>query len=105
MTRVYYDRAYGHLTIIGHSGADVYGNDLVCAALSALARVLILAAQRDEEPYHEGDGVVVIVSKDQRLLDSVCAAFEWMATEYPAYVSFMAWVGDIPDTECDTLAT
>lgn len=51
MTRVYYDRAYGHVTIIGHSGADVYGNDLVCAALSALARVLILAAQRDEEPW------------------------------------------------------
>lgn len=105
MTRVYYDRAYGHVTMIGHSGADAYGNDLVCAALSALARVLILAAQRDEEPYHEDDGIVVVVSKDTRLLDSVCAAIEWMAEEYPAFVSFSAWVGNIPDSACDTLAT
>ncbi len=88
MTQVYYDRSSGRVSITGHAGAGVAGNDLVCAGLSALARVLLLAAEKHGGTALESDASVVVSLDDKRLLDSVCDAFCWMAEEYPAFVAF-----------------
>lgn len=88
MTQVYYDRPNGRVSISGHAGAGTAGNDLVCAGLSALARVLLLAAEKHGGTALEGDASVVVSMDDKKLLDSVCDAFRWMAEEYPMFVAF-----------------
>ena len=49
MTRVCYDRAALSLSMEGHAGAGEAGNDLVCAALSALMLTLEKRMQETAE--------------------------------------------------------
>jgi len=49
MTRVCYDRAALSLSMEGHAGAGEAGNDLVCAALSALMMTLERRVQETAE--------------------------------------------------------
>ena len=51
MTRVFYDPARFRMEICGHAGAGRPGEDLVCAAASALAFALANAA-RDRDEHH-----------------------------------------------------
>lgn len=51
MTRVFYDPARYRMEICGHAGAGKPGEDLVCAAVSALVFALANAA-RDRDEHH-----------------------------------------------------
>lgn len=90
MTSIIYSRAYNRVSMRGHAGAGTAGNDLVCAALSALLRVLLLECDKHGGNASQGDGYAIVnLHEDSRtLMDGVCAAFEWMAAEYPDYVKF-----------------
>ena len=90
MTKIIYERDRCHVTMTGHAGSAPAGEDLVCAGLSSLLRVLVLAAEHGHgiAQVESGHADIRLVDSYQDLLDYVCDAFEWMAREYPGFVSF-----------------
>lgn len=90
MTGIFYFPEENHLSMAGHAGAGTMGNDLICAALSALTRVLILEAEQKGDYVLQGDGWVELQlgNGSRETMDAVCRALKWMAEEYPEYVSF-----------------
>ncbi len=84
----------GCVSVEGHANSDVYGKDLVCAAVSAL--VLTLAANVEKmkgaeillEPGFSRiqcrpDAVGIAV------FDCICKGFEMLAGKYPEYVCYL----------------
>lgn len=90
MTTIIYNCAYNRVSMRGHAGAGTAGNDLVCAALSALLRVLLLECDKHGGNASQGDGyaIVNLHACSRPLLAGVCNAFKWMSEEYPDYVAF-----------------
>ena len=75
----------------GHAGSDVYGKDLVCAAVSAL--VLTLAEAVKDKPGAEvilkpGDSVIRCGQEAEGAFDCICLGFALLAKKYPDYVCY-----------------
>ena len=98
MTRVCYDRAALSLSMEGHAGAGEAGNDLVCAALSALMLTLEKRMQETAERtlpiITRAPGVFAIrctPERDEELcrenFDTVAAGIAALAENRPENVS------------------
>lgn len=102
MTRITYDSERLELAAKGHTGSGVYGEDLICSAVSAL--FLTLAAAMVRQSVHPetirlmpGDSLIRAepedLDKGRVVFDTVAAGLEYLAKEYPEYVSFSAGGG------------
>ena len=76
----------------GHAGSDVYGKDLVCAAVSAL--MLTLAANVEGKEAAEivlqpGNSRISCIPDAAGIFDCICTGFEMLARRFPEYVSYL----------------
>ena len=95
MTSAKYDRKNCTLEVRGHAGNNVPGEDVVCAAASALAFTAVACAQDNSEKYIPsiavyGDTVRIAcsplksyVTPCRRMLETVFTGFELLAESYP----------------------
>lgn len=101
MIHAVYDRPNHRVTVTGHAGAAPHGEDLVCAAVSALLCTLAETVRRLERNHQAervvirllpGDGAVSFVSEYECLanavMDTVCVGLECLAKQYPEYVRY-----------------
>lgn len=103
MIEVIYYREHNRLTVTGHAHSDVYGKDLVCAAVSALALTLEanvgnMAAKDYVTAYtarlDPGDAEISCRARTRfrksvrQVFMSVCVGFEILADRYPDYISY-----------------
>lgn len=101
MIRAVYDRPAHRVTVTGHAGAAPHGEDLVCAAVSALVGTLAEAVRRLERNRQAenveirlfaGDAEVSFDSEYECLVnsvvDTVCLGLECLAKAYPQYVRY-----------------
>ena len=103
MVEVTYSRQRHRLTAVGHAGSGQPGQDLVCAAVSAL--VLTLSAnvaelaiagklRRHLLRLEEGDTWIGCVSQPKlepvvtMIFDTVCSGFELLQTLYPENIRY-----------------
>ena len=80
------------VTLEGHANSDVYGRDLICAAVSALA--LTLAANVEGKEAAEivlqpGNSRISCTPDEAPIFDCICLGFEMLARRFPEYVSFL----------------
>ena len=103
MIKVVYHRNYYRLTVDGHAYSGEPGNDLVCAAASALAYTLAanvanmadnghvriesmeLSSGKAEISCKPRNGVRATVSM---VFQTVCVGFEILAKDYPEYIRY-----------------
>lgn len=78
------------LVIKGHAGYDVYGKDIVCAAVSSMAITTVnnIITLDDSIYYEENSGLLKIrVEKDteinQKLLNNLIRMLEELKMQYP----------------------
>ena len=100
MTRAVYDREELRMSLEGHAGAGVKGQDPVCAAVSMLAMALERRVHEREEEYlpavSRSPGRIVIAcspeadweEKCRECFDTVAAGLALLAEELPRYVAF-----------------
>lgn len=96
----YYDRVI--FTAEGHSGYKKSGEDIVCAAVSALCFTLLETLRNEQSSRHlnlvreiVGDGCMCIEvqpfsfaeERVQAILDTVYTGLSMLAEKYPEYVS------------------
>lgn len=79
------------VTLEGHADSDVYGKDLVCAAVSAL--VLTLAEAVKQQPGAEvvlspGNSRIRSGPEAEAAFDCICLGFALLAKKYPDYVRY-----------------
>ena len=79
------------VSLEGHAGSDVYGRDLVCAAVSAL--VLTLAETVKQQPEAEvilspGSSHIRSSLESEAAFDCICKGFALLAEKYADYVCF-----------------
>lgn len=82
----------GCVSVEGHANSDVYGKDLVCAAVSAL--VLTLAANVEkmkgaEMVLEPGNCRIQCGSEADAVFDCICKGFQMLAGKYPGYVCYL----------------
>ena len=84
------DNKVYELVIKGHAGYDVYGKDIVCAAVSSMAITTInnIIALDDSIYYEENSGLLRIrVEKDteinQKLLNNLIRMLSELESQYP----------------------
>lgn len=85
------------ITVSGHASYAPQGQDIVCAAVTALAQTLIKAIQNltaDKIEYSISPGKVDIKygnlsEKSKTLVDSFFVGISMVAGEYPEYVRFV----------------
>ena len=82
------------VTLKGHAGSDVYGRDLVCAGVSALALTLgetVAALPGAQVALQPGDSRVFCEPDEKAVtaFDCICRGFDLLARKYPGYVSFL----------------
>ena len=80
------------VTLEGHALSDVYGKDLVCAAVSAL--MLTLAANVEGKEYSEvslkpGNSRISCIPEETGTFDCICKGFQLLAEKFPEYVCFL----------------
>ena len=103
MVEVTYDRYQHRLAVTGHAGGGEKGQDLVCAAVSALVLTLstnvadlVLAdkACRPVLKLGEGDSLIGCVPTPRMIpvvtlvFDTVCSGFELLQTLYPENIRY-----------------
>ena len=103
MIHVEYHRKLHKVIIKGHAGSAPHGEDLVCAAVSALTYTLAANAceLRDggytrhiNTKVDAGDSEISVVptsryaSVAELVISAVCVGFEVLAEQYPDYVKF-----------------
>jgi uncharacterized protein YsxB (DUF464 family) len=78
------------LVIKGHAGYDVYGKDIVCAAVSSMAITTVnnIIALDDSVDYEENSGLLIIrVKRDtevnNKLLDNLVRMLTELNSQYP----------------------
>lgn len=79
------------VTLKGHACSDVYGKDLVCAAVSALA--LTLAANVEGNEHAEvslkpGNSRISCHPEAAGIFDCICKGFQLLAEKFPEHVYF-----------------
>ena len=85
------DNKVYELVIKGHAGYDVYGKDIVCAAVSSIAITTInniIALDNDSINYEENSGLLIIrVIRDtevnNKLLDNLVRMLTELKSQYP----------------------
>ena len=84
------DNKVYELVIKGHAGYDVYGKDIVCAAVSSMAITTInnIIAFDDSIDYEENSGLLIIrVKRDteinNKLLDNLVRMLTELMSQYP----------------------
>ena len=103
MVEITYDRQRHRLTAMGHAAAGRKGEDLVCAAVSALvltvsANVAELAiteeVRRPVLQLRDGDSRISCVPAPEMIpvvtmiFDTVCSGFELLQTLYPENIRY-----------------
>ena len=103
MIDVIYYREHNRVTVNGHAKSDVYGKDLVCAAVSALTLTLAVnvgnLTAKDYVTAHTvkldpGDAEISCNPRTRyrdsvkQVFMSVCAGFEVLANQYPDYIQY-----------------
>ena len=103
MIEVTYYREHNRLTVTGHAMSDVYGKDLICAGVSALALTLggNVGHMADSgyvvDPIvklEEGNAEISCKAKARyrdsvrQIFMSVCVGFEILASHWPEYISY-----------------
>ena len=79
------------VTLEGHACSDVYGKDLVCAAVSALALTLAANAEDLEEAeilLEPGNSRISGHTDAAGMFDCICKGFQLLAEKFPEHVSF-----------------
>ena len=79
------------VTLEGHACSDVYGKDLVCAAVSALALTLAANVENLEgaEILLEPGNSRISCSPDAAgMFVCICIGFQLLAEKFPEHVSF-----------------
>lgn len=104
MTAVRYEPERWKLSLTGHAGAGRFGEDLVCAALSALWNTLERALTRDGETVERlrpvivlGDGCRSAECDPEPEAETECAlllgvfaeGLRLLAEDFPEYVGFI----------------
>ena len=84
------DNKVYELVIKGHAGYDVYGKDIVCAAVSSMAITTVnnIIALDDSIDYEENSGLLIIrVKRDtevnNKLLDNLVRMLTELKEQYP----------------------
>jgi uncharacterized protein YsxB (DUF464 family) len=80
------------VTLEGHALSDVYGKDLICAAVSALA--LTLAANVEGKEHAEvslqpGNSRISCHPEAAGVFDCVCKGFRLLADQFPECVCYL----------------
>lgn len=103
MININYYRTHHRVTIKGHSESAPKGEDLICAAVTILARTLATACvnaecdnrMRGVEVKLEPGDAEIKCAPTKKLhaltlltFDNICAGFELLAKQYPDYVAF-----------------
>lgn len=103
MIQVIYYRSYNRLTIEGHAHSGEPGQDLVCAACSALAYTLAANVGNMETrgqvqdvivQLEPGNAVIGCRPKNKytaivaRIMEAICVGFEILATDNHEYISY-----------------
>ncbi len=103
MIRVVYNRKTRRVTVKGHAGAAPKGNDIVCAAVSALTYTLAANAldlkdcgftRRVMTRLDHGDSEIHVTPKrpwrgtTDLVFSSVCVGFRLLAENYPKYIEY-----------------
>lgn len=103
MIRVIYYRSYNRLTIEGHAHSGEPGQDLVCAACSALAYTLAANVGRLESQGQVRDVIVQLEPGNAEIscrpknkytdivaciMEAICVGFEILAADNHEYISY-----------------
>lgn len=103
MIRVIYYRSYNRLTIEGHAHSGEPGQDLVCAACSALAYTLAANVGRLESQGQVQDVIVQLEPGNAEIscrpnnkykaivaciMEAICVGFEILAADNHEYISY-----------------
>lgn len=79
------------VTLEGHACSDVYGKDLVCAAVSALALTLaanVEGKENAEVSLKPGNSRIQCTPDAAGVFDCICKGFQLLAEKFPEYVCF-----------------
>ena len=79
------------VTLEGHALSDVYGKDLICAAVSALALTLAANAEDLEEAeilLEPGNSRISCSPDAAGMFDCICKGFQLLAEKFPEHVYF-----------------
>lgn len=105
MIEIYYDPRKLYVTLKGHAGAGVPGQDLICCAASAITYTLAANIRRMQKRgwlkkarirLAPGDAEIICTpcAKAQEAVrcrvEAVCLGFAMLAQEYPEFVCFRA---------------
>ncbi len=106
MIQVSYDRRHHRLLVQGHANTAPAGQDLVCAAVSALTytaawNVAELVSQGNAAhqriQLNDGNACIACVPKKNMrsvatlMFDSLCSGFALLASFYPEQVQYTVW--------------
>lgn len=104
MIEIRYDRKRCAMTLKGHAGAGVYGQDLVCCAVSMLVYTLAANLRRMQKNGWLRKAVIRLAPGDAELgciphpgecgrvqarIDAICMGFGVLAREYPEFIRFL----------------
>lgn len=89
MTRIEIDLDKGSLMAKGHAGYGERGQDIVCAAVSALTQTAAVAAKRHRGEVKKGDGHIEVQCANTEytpVLEAIAEGLKMIARQYPLHV-------------------
>lgn len=89
MTKIKIDMTHGTYDAVGHAGFGKAGEDIVCAAVSAISQVMVLHAMRHGGAVTAPEGEVHIAGTDEDwpvVLEACADALQMYGMRYPCNV-------------------
>ena len=86
MTRIVYEPGLPAMRFSGHAGAGTKGNDLVCAAVSALMFTLLAALEGSETKRCMADGFCAVSGGERTAYEVVAAGLRERAAACPEHI-------------------
>lgn len=86
MTRIVYEPGLPAMRFSGHAGAGTKGNDLVCAAVSALMVTLLAALEGSETKRCMADGFCAVSGGERTAYEVVAAGLRELAAACPEHI-------------------
>jgi hypothetical protein len=81
------------ITISGHAESDVYGRDLVCAAVSGILTGCTNAIQEEakfhldvDEGYYKLEAIDSLSPHDEAVIDTIIVGLKTIANEYDKFI-------------------